>query len=92
MLYAGDRRLLEPLGAADDPSLESMVGDYGTTLGWDEMREEMALPAPDGVTTSSAAVVDALTIDEQRELQRLLADEMAQPREAGARDNRDPFK
>jgi len=69
---------LEPLGAADDPQL-GLVADYGTTLDWDEMREEMALPSPGGVTNSSAALVDTLTIDEQRELQRLLTDEMAQP-------------
>ena len=66
---------LAPLGAADDPQL-GLVADYGATLDWDEMRDEVALATPGG---SSAAVVDALTIDEQRELQRLLAEEMAQP-------------
>ena len=66
---------LTPLGAADDPQL-GLVADYGTTLGWDEMRDEIALATPG---SSSAAVVDALTIDERRELQRLLAEEMAQP-------------
>ena len=66
---------LAPLGRADDPQL-GLVADYGTTLEWDEMRDEIALATPGG---SSAAVVDALTIDEQRELQRLLAEEMAQP-------------
>ena len=66
---------LAPLGAADDPQL-GLVADYGTTLDWDEMREEMALATPGG---SSDAVVGALTVDEQRELQRLLAEEMAQP-------------
>jgi hypothetical protein len=67
---------LAPLGAADDPQL-GFVADYGTTLDWDEMREEMALATPGG---SSDAVAGALTVDEQRELQRLLAEEMAQPR------------
>ena len=41
------------------------------------MREEMALATPGG---SSDAMAGALTVDEQRELQRLLAEEMAQPR------------
>jgi hypothetical protein len=66
---------LPPLGNADDPQLD-LVADYGDTLGWDEMRDEMALSAP---AASSDAVVGALNADEQRELQRLLADEMAQP-------------
>lgn len=66
---------LAPLGAADDPEL-GLVADSGTTLDWDEMREEIALATPGG---SSDAVVGALTADEQRELQRLLAEEMAQP-------------
>ena len=67
---------LAPLGAADDPQL-GIVADYGTTLDWDEMREEMALATPGG---SSDAMAGALNVDEQRELQRLLAEEMAQPR------------
>lgn len=67
---------LAPLGASDDPQL-GLVADYGTTLDWDEMREGMALAAPG---SSSEAVAAALTADEQRELQRLLAEEIAQPR------------
>jgi len=63
------------LGAADDPQLD-LVADYGTTLSWDEMRDEMALSESG---SSSDAVLDVLTVDEQRELQRLLADEMSQP-------------
>jgi hypothetical protein len=47
-----------------------------TTIDWDEMRDEVAMAA--GGT--SDAVVGALTVDERRELQRLLAEEMAQPR------------
>lgn len=66
---------LPPLGASDDPQLR-LVADYGSTLGWDEMRDEIALDPP---SASSDAVVDSLTVDEQRELQRLLADEMTQP-------------
>lgn len=64
-----------PLGASDDPQL-GLVADYGTTLSWDEMRDEMALSDSSG---SSDAVLDVLTVDEQRELQRLLAEEMSQP-------------
>jgi len=64
-----------PLGTPDDPQLD-LVADYGTTLSWDEMRDEMALSESG---SSSDAVLDVLTVDEQRELQRLLADEMSQP-------------
>jgi hypothetical protein len=61
------------LGTADDPQLR-LVADYSSTLSWDEMRDEIALTESD---TSSDAVLDVLTVDEQRELQRLLAVEMA---------------
>ena len=66
---------LPPLGAADDPQL-GLVADSGTTLDWDEMADEIAQERPG---TSSDALLGALTIEEQRQLQRLLADEMAQP-------------
>jgi hypothetical protein len=66
---------LPPLGSSDDPQL-GLVADYGVALGWDEMRDEIALGVPGA---SSDAVLDSLTVDEQRELQRLLADEMTQP-------------
>jgi hypothetical protein len=66
---------LPPLGAADDPQL-GLVADYGTKFDWDEMADEIALGGPGA---SSDALVGALTVEEQRELQRLLADEMAQP-------------
>jgi len=72
---------LPPLGASDDPQL-GLVADYGASLDWDEMRDEIALEGP---RTSSDALVGALTVEEQRELQRLLAAEMAQP---GAPENR----
>jgi len=67
---------IAPLGSADDPQL-NLVAAYGSTLDWVEMRDEVALSAPG---SSSAVVVGALTVDEQRELQRLLAEELAQPR------------
>jgi hypothetical protein len=66
---------LPPLGVADDPQL-GLVAEYGTTFDWDEMADEIAVAGPG---TSSDALVGALTVEEQRELQRLLADEMAQP-------------
>jgi hypothetical protein len=66
---------LPPLGRANDPQL-GLVADYGVAFGWDEMRDEVALGVPGA---SSDAVLDSLTVDEQRELQRLLADEMTQP-------------
>ena len=66
---------LAPFGAADDPQL-SIVAAVATAVDWDEMRDEVAMAA--GGT--SDAVVSALTANEQRELQRLLAEELAQPR------------
>jgi hypothetical protein len=66
---------LLPLGSSDDPQL-GLVADYGVALGWDEMRDEIAVGVPGA---SSDAVLDSLTVGEQRELQRLLADEMTQP-------------
>jgi hypothetical protein len=63
---------IAPLGSADDPQL-TIVAAVATTIDWDEMREEVA-PA-----TTSDAVAASLTPDEQRELKRLLAYEMAQP-------------
>ncbi len=65
---------LPPLGSANDPQL-ALVAESGTAFDWDEMRDEIALSPG----TDSSAVLDSLTTDEQRELQRLLADEMAQP-------------
>ena len=70
---------LAPLGAADDPQL-GIVAAYATAVDWDEMRDEV-VPA----TGSSDAVAGTLTVDEQRELQRLRAEERAQP---GALENR----
>jgi hypothetical protein len=66
---------LEPLGAADDPSLVLMA-DYGTALDWDDMREEMALASRVGSTDEA---VIALSAEERQELQRLLEEEMTQP-------------
>jgi hypothetical protein len=71
---------LEPLGAADDPSL-GLLADYGTALGWDEVREEMALPSHAGATDEA---VITLSAEERQELQRLLKEEMTQPSALGA--------
>jgi hypothetical protein len=65
---------LAPLGAADDPQL-GIVAAVAMSVDWDDMRDEVAMTTGG----SSDAVAGALTADEQRELQRLLADEMAQP-------------
>ncbi len=66
---------IPPLGAPDDPQLR-IVAAYGAALGWDAMRDEMAVaPAAD----AAGDVVGTLTPAEQRALQQLLADEMAQP-------------
>lgn len=71
---------LEPLGAADDPAL-GLMEDYGTTLGWDDMREEMAVVSHAGGTDEA---VTTLSAEERQELQRLLEEEMTQPSALGA--------
>jgi hypothetical protein len=71
---------LEPLGASDDPAIVLMA-DYGTTLAWDDMREEMAVATHGGVTDEA---VTTLTAEERQELQRLLEEEMTQPSALGA--------
>jgi hypothetical protein len=71
---------LEPLGVADDPSL-NLMADYGTTLAWDDIRQEMALDAHAGGTDEA---VIALSAEERQELQRLLEEEMSQPSALGA--------
>jgi len=69
---------LAPLGTADDPQL-AVVAGVATTAEWDEMMDEVAMSTAD----TSDAVASALTQDEQRELQRLLTEAIAQP---GARE------
>ena len=64
---------LAPFGAADDPQLR-IVAAVATTVDWDEMMDEVATAN----TGTSDAVAAALTVDEQRELQRLLTQEVAQ--------------
>jgi hypothetical protein len=71
---------LEPLGASDDPAL-GLMEDYGTTLGWDDMREEMAVVSHAGGTDEA---VTTLSAEERQELQRLLEEEMTQPSALGA--------
>jgi hypothetical protein len=67
--------LLAVTGSADDPSL-SLVADYGGTLEWDELREQMAVPAHTGAMD---ATVGDLNADERLELHRLLKEELARP-------------
>jgi hypothetical protein len=71
---------LEPLGAADDPAL-GLLADYGTALGWDDMREEMASVTHVGSTDEA---VTTLSAEEREELQHLLEEEMTQPSALGA--------
>jgi hypothetical protein len=61
------------LGSVDDPSL-SLVADYGKTLDWDEVREQMSMPAH---TRSIDATVSELNAEERQELHRLLTEELA---------------
>src|SRR5204863_8932374 len=65
---------LAPFGATDDPQL-NLVAVVTTTVEWDEMMDEVAMSTAD----TSDAVASALTQDEQRELQRLLTEAIAQP-------------
>jgi hypothetical protein len=71
---------LEPLGASDDPAL-GLIEDYGTQLGWDDMREEMAVITHAGGIDEA---VTTLTAEERQQLQQLLEEEMAQPTALGA--------
>ena len=66
---------LLPFGAADDPQLR-IVAAVATAVEWDEMMDEVAT----ATIGSSDAVAGALTVDEQRELQRLLMAEMELPK------------
>ena len=66
---------LEPLGSPDDPSL-SLVAEYGGTLDWDEMREQMAVSTHTGGVDET---VGDLNGGELQELQKLLKEAMARP-------------
>ena len=61
------------LGSVDDPSL-SLVADYGETLDWDELREQMSMSRRTG---SLDATVSELKAEERQELRRLLTEELA---------------
>ena len=66
---------LSPYGKADDPQLR-VVAAVATAVQWDEMMDEVAT----ATIGTGDAVAGALTVDEQRELQRLLMAEMELPR------------
>lgn len=66
---------LEPLGSPDDPSL-SLVAEYGSTLDWDEMREQMAVSMHIGGTDETVADLNS---GERQELQKLLKEALARP-------------
>jgi hypothetical protein len=61
------------LGSVDDPSL-SLVADYGKTLDWDELREQMSMSRH---TRSIDATVSELNAEERLELHRLLTEALA---------------
>ena len=63
------------LALQDDPSL-GLVADYGGTLEWDELREQMAVPARG---SGLDATVGELNAGERLELHRLLKEELARP-------------
>jgi hypothetical protein len=62
-------------GSADDPSF-SLVADYGKTLDWDELREQMSVPAHTGIMDAAAGELNA---EERQELHRLLTEQLTQP-------------
>jgi hypothetical protein len=63
------------LDSLDDPTL-GLVADYGGTLDWDDVREQMAVPASTGSMEASVGELDA---GERQELHRLLKEELARP-------------
>ena len=65
----------EPLGSLDDASLGLLV-EYGSTLDWDEIRDQMAVSAHTG--GADKAIAD-LNGGERMELQKLLKDALARP-------------
>ena len=60
---------------ADDASLD-LVADFGGTLDWDDLREQMSVSTHPGVLDGG---VDALDAGERQELERLLKQELARP-------------
>jgi hypothetical protein len=62
-------------GLPDDGSF-GLVADFGGTLEWDDLREQMAVSAP---PSRLDVGVDELDSGERRELERLLKEELARP-------------
>jgi hypothetical protein len=60
---------------ADDGSF-GLVADFGGTLEWDDLREQMAVSSHPGRLDGG---VDELDSGERRELERLLKEELARP-------------
>lgn len=59
----------------DDTSLD-LVADFGGTLDWDDLREQMAVSTHPGVLDAGVGALDA---GERQELERLLKQELARP-------------
>jgi hypothetical protein len=59
---------------ADDPAL-GLVADFGGTLEWDDLREQIGVSSRHGLDL----VVGELDGGERRELERLLKEELARP-------------
>jgi hypothetical protein len=62
-------------GLPDDGSF-GLVADFGGTLEWDDLREQMAVSAPPARLDGG---VDELDSGERRELERLLKEELSRP-------------
>jgi hypothetical protein len=59
----------------DDGSF-GLVADFGGTLEWDDLREQMAVAAHSGRLDGGVGELDS---GERRELERLLKEELARP-------------
>jgi hypothetical protein len=59
----------------DDTSLD-LVADFGGTLDWDDLREQMSVSTHPGVLDGGVGALDA---GERQELERLLKQELARP-------------
>jgi hypothetical protein len=71
-----DPAALTTLQALPDDGSFGLVADFGGTLEWDDLREQMAVSAHPGRLDGGVGELDS---GERRELERLLKEELARP-------------
>ena len=71
-----DPAALTTLPALPDDGSFGLVADFGGTLEWDDLREQMAVSAHPGRLDGGVGELDS---GERRELERLLKEELARP-------------